>query len=140
MKNADSKNQGSTNVQYVQYASNNNTDPNTAPNNDGLLIHIDNGSIVAEPVGIADSQARNSLPSDGRRLVIPAGEASNGITDIIEEAPPKADGSKVAGSSPLAQPDGETSSSNGNEQEQEDGDDEEADDASRRNSTDRLMD
>jgi hypothetical protein len=72
-------------------------------------------------------------------LVVPAGEASNGITDILEEAPP-ADGSKVAGSSPLAQPDGERSSSNGNEQEQEDGDDEEADDASRRNSTDRLMD
>jgi hypothetical protein len=74
----------------VQYANSNNTDPNTQPNNDGLLIHINNGSIVAEPVGLPDRDLRaDQMPTDGRRLVIPAGDGDKVMSDIVEEAPPK---------------------------------------------------
>lgn len=73
---------------------NQNSNSNTNPS-DGLLIHLDNGSIVAEPVGLGD---RDALPGDGRRMVI--GEAGpgtaaalaplvpgTGMTDIAEEGP-----------------------------------------------------
>lgn len=57
----------------------------TAPS-DGLLIHLDNGNIVAEPVGLGDRELREQFPSDGRRMVI--GEVQtppSDMPDIVEE-------------------------------------------------------
>jgi len=78
-------------MQTVQYAANNETDQ--AANNDGLLIHIDNGSIVAEPVGMPN------LPTDGRRIVVPAVGSQ---ADIHEGTPPRSDQAKKVNGSPLA--------------------------------------
>jgi hypothetical protein len=58
------------------------------------LIHIDNGSIVAEPVGISDRESG----SDGRRVVVPFAE-SESEPKIVDEP----EGGRVNGSSPLAQ-------------------------------------
>lgn len=65
--------------------------PNPAPTNgnvpsDGLLIHLDNGNIVAEPVGLGDRELRDQYPSDGRRMVIGEGQNLLGdMPDIVEE-------------------------------------------------------
>jgi hypothetical protein len=109
-------------MQTVQFA-NNESEPTPNSNNDGLLIHIDNGNIVAESVGIPD------LPTEGRRMVVPA--PSQG--DIHEPStPPKSEQPKMPnGSSPLAKTVSQQAADD--EAEEEEGDEHEGEE------TDRLI-
>ena len=81
-------------MQPVQF-SNNGLDPDVPNNGDGLLIHIDNGNIVAESVGIPD------IPTEGRRVVVPAPGHQGEIHEGSPPSPNKPKG-KANGSSPLA--------------------------------------
>jgi hypothetical protein len=49
----------------------------TSAPTDGLLIHLDNGNIVAEPVGLGDRD-RDQFSGDGRRIVIGDGAGVDG--------------------------------------------------------------
>jgi len=80
-------------MQPVQYS--NNLDQEVSNNNDGLLIHIDNGNIVAESVGIPD------IPTDGRRVVVPAPGHQGEVHEGSPPSPNKPKG-KANGPSPLA--------------------------------------
>jgi len=81
-------------MQPVQF-SNNGLDPDVSNNGDGLLIHIDNGNIVAESVGIPD------IPTEGRRVVVPAPGHQGEIHEGSPPSPNKPK-SKANGPSPLA--------------------------------------
>jgi len=81
-------------MQPVQF-NNSSSDPDVASNGDGLLIHIDNGNIVAESVGIPD------IPTDGRRVVVPAPGHQAEVHEGSPSSPNKPKG-KANGPSPLA--------------------------------------
>jgi hypothetical protein len=109
-------------MQPVQF-SNNSLDPDAGNNGDGLLIHIDNGNIVAESVGIPD------IPTEGRRVVVPAPGHQG---EIHEGSPPSADKpkGKANGSSPLARTVSQQAAGGGEEdiqEEAEEGESEETD-------------
>ena len=112
-------------MQPVQY-SNNGQDQDVSNNNDGLLIHIDNGSIVAESVGIPD------IPTDGRRVVVPAPGHQGEVHEESPSSPNKPKG-KANGPSPLAR----TVSQQAADKEEED-DQEEAEEGESEE-TDRLI-
>jgi hypothetical protein len=114
-------------MQPVQF-SNNSQDTDGANNNDGLLIHIDNGNIVAESVGIPD------IPTEGRRVVVPAPGHQG---EIHEGSPPSSDKpkGKANGSSPLARTASQQATGGGEEDIQEETEAEEGESEE----TDRLI-
>lgn len=51
-------------------------------NNDGILIQIDNGALVAEPIAFTEATPHDSIATDGRKLIV--GEAGPGMSPIVE--------------------------------------------------------